>query len=103
MRLSYSFFIHANRNIPQGTLFSSFRISSALQGSEIPLDLKLEHLTNAMRNAQEFQNVSLQLIKKPNASGDSRHQAFLEFVMGNDVSWRIHGSVFTITIPSVAI
>ncbi|KAI8575771.1 hypothetical protein K450DRAFT_260128 [Umbelopsis ramanniana AG] len=70
--------------IPQGTLFSSFRISSALQGSEIPLDLRLEDLAQAMRAAQEFHNVSLQLIKKPSASGDSRHQAYLEFVMGND-------------------
>lgn len=99
----YSFFLLTNRTIPQGTLFSSFRISSALQGSEIPLDLRLEDLTQAMKSAQEFHNVSLQLIKKANASGGSRHQAYLEFVMGNDVSWRLYGSASTITNPSAAI
>ncbi|KAH8551511.1 checkpoint protein Hus1/Mec3 [Umbelopsis sp. PMI_123] len=70
--------------IPQGALFSSFRISSPLPGSEIPLDLRLEDLAQAMKSAQEFHNVSLQLIKKPNSIGDPRRQAYLEFIMGND-------------------
>jgi hypothetical protein len=38
-----------------------------------------------MKSAQEFQNVSLQLVKKP-TSGDPRRQVYLEFVMGYDVS-----------------
>ncbi|GAB5587911.1 Checkpoint protein hus1 [Umbelopsis nana] len=69
--------------IPQGTLFSSFRISSPLPGSEIPLDLRLEDLVQAMKSAQEFQNISLQLVKKANPV-DPRQQAYLEFVMGYD-------------------
>lgn len=75
----------SKRTIPQGTLFSSFRISSPLPGSEIPLDLRLEDLVQAMKSAQEFQNVSLQLVKKANPV-DPRQQAYLEFVMGYDVS-----------------
>jgi hypothetical protein len=39
-----------------------------------------------MKSAQEFSNISLKLIKKQNPS-DTRLQPYLEFIMGNDVSY----------------